>query len=319
MIQKARDEDKPSYGIGSQPTNDQSSLGPELSPEDDAAGPMAVLQGDVGMVDIPSSRVANLESASTPFSISDDSVTEGEASSAAPTGAEPTVRGPVPLPDRMEQTGELTQPNLTKESEDGASFKTVESHPVRDGPASKLLDVTIGLQVSQADIQDRGIERTSKEISEPETVRTVIEIPPSQKKAKKLPIPKIFVQNPSDATEVDVPSFTRKLPAGNGTPINAPRTLKSATAAAEGRRPSAVGGPLSRPKIEAANDQGTNEEPKTPPLKRRKLYLRKVRNAAARKVVLEITLGRELAKQTKPTLRRLAKGEYVTFEETSRR
>ena len=47
-------------------------------------------------------------------------------------------------------------------------------------------------------------------------------------------------------------------------------------------------------------------------VKRRKLYLRKARNAAARRVILQITLGRELATQTKPALRKLANGETIT-------
>lgn len=49
-----------------------------------------------------------------------------------------------------------------------------------------------------------------------------------------------------------------------------------------------------------------------PKVKRRKLYLRKVRNAAARRVILKITLGRELATRTKPALRKLANGETIT-------
>jgi hypothetical protein len=319
MIQKARDEETPPSGTERPPTNDQSSLGPELSPEGAAVGSVAVPPGDVGLVDFPSSRIINLESARTTSSIADDSVTDVGASSAAPMGLETTLPRPVPRPEGTEQTEELTQPNLTKESEDGASFKTVESHPVGDGAASRLLDLTIGLQVSQADIQDVGNGRDSREISEPETVRTVTEIPLSQQKSKRLPIPKIFVQNPSDATDIDIPSFTRNESAGKGIAINAPRSLESATAAAEGRRPSTAGGPLGRLIPDAGNVPEENEEAKTPPLKKRKLYLRKVRNAAARKVILEITLGRELAKQTKPMLRRLAKGEYVTFEDPVRR
>lgn len=51
------------------------------------------------------------------------------------------------------------------------------------------------------------------------------------------------------------------------------------------------------------------EEPKMPKIKRRKLYLRKARNVAARKVILNVALGRELALDTKPALRRLAHGE----------
>lgn len=48
-------------------------------------------------------------------------------------------------------------------------------------------------------------------------------------------------------------------------------------------------------------------------LKKRKLYLRKARNAAARRFILKATLGRQLAGQTKPALRRLADGETITI------
>ena len=51
--------------------------------------------------------------------------------------------------------------------------------------------------------------------------------------------------------------------------------------------------------------------PVLPPLKRRKLYLRKARNLAMRKTVLQAMLGRQLADQTKPALRMLAHGERV--------
>lgn len=51
--------------------------------------------------------------------------------------------------------------------------------------------------------------------------------------------------------------------------------------------------------------------PVLPPLKRRKLYLRKARNLAMRKTILQAMLGRQLADQTKPALRMLAHGERV--------
>lgn len=44
-------------------------------------------------------------------------------------------------------------------------------------------------------------------------------------------------------------------------------------------------------------------------VKRRSLYLRKARNLAARKTILKVTLGRQLAVPTKQSLRQLASGE----------
>ena len=51
---------------------------------------------------------------------------------------------------------------------------------------------------------------------------------------------------------------------------------------------------------------------------KRKLYLRKIRNAAARKTILKATLGRQLAIPTKQMLRLLANGENLTIPDVSR-
>ena len=59
------------------------------------------------------------------------------------------------------------------------------------------------------------------------------------------------------------------------------------------------------------------QAPKTQVLKKRKLYLRKVRNAAARKTILQLTLGRQLAIPTKEMLRLLASGENLTVPDLS--
>ncbi len=50
---------------------------------------------------------------------------------------------------------------------------------------------------------------------------------------------------------------------------------------------------------------------------KRKLYLRKIRNAAARKTILKATLGRQLAIPTKQMLRLLADGENLTVPDLS--
>ena len=59
------------------------------------------------------------------------------------------------------------------------------------------------------------------------------------------------------------------------------------------------------------------KESKAPRVKKRKLYIRKARNAAARKTILKMTLGRRLAVPTKQALRRLAKGEDVDLQDLS--
>lgn len=54
------------------------------------------------------------------------------------------------------------------------------------------------------------------------------------------------------------------------------------------------------------------QAPKDQKLPKRKLYLRKFRNVAARKTILKATLGRQLAIPTKQMLRLLANGENLT-------
>jgi len=49
-------------------------------------------------------------------------------------------------------------------------------------------------------------------------------------------------------------------------------------------------------------------------VKRRSLCLRKARNLAARKTILKITLGRQLAVPTKQSLRQLANGDSAIAE-----
>ena len=53
-------------------------------------------------------------------------------------------------------------------------------------------------------------------------------------------------------------------------------------------------------------------------VQKRKLYLRKIRNAAARKTILKATLGRQLAIPTKQMLRLLANGENLTIPDVSK-
>lgn len=53
-------------------------------------------------------------------------------------------------------------------------------------------------------------------------------------------------------------------------------------------------------------------------VRKRNLYLRKFRNAAARKMILKATLGRQLAVPTKQMLRLLADGENLTSPDLSK-
>ena len=55
--------------------------------------------------------------------------------------------------------------------------------------------------------------------------------------------------------------------------------------------------------------------PDLPPLRKRQSFIRKARNLAARQAFLDATLGRQVAAETKPVLRRMANGEMVVVEE----
>ncbi|MCJ1468251.1 hypothetical protein MMC07_006879 [Pseudocyphellaria aurata] len=149
---------------------------------------------------------------------------------------------------------------------------------------------------------------TSKAEPEPEAPDSGVEMPRSSVESPKLPVPKIFIERVSDAPESDM-----------AWPSSRPQTIEEKRQ--EGKLRQALTGALSA----GASGSKTHsaglhspilpqiaedvEEPKTPKIKRRRLYLRKARNVAARKTILKATLGRELAQDTKPALRRLAHGE----------
>lgn len=106
-------------------------------------------------------------------------------------------------------------------------------------------------------------------------------------KAQKPPVPKILIEAASDATDEDLPL---DIP-----PIQTvPRAVPSVSAI-----PSEV-----IPEIAENVD-----EPETPKLRKRKLYLRKMRNITLQKPILDAALGRQLASETKRKLKLLAKGE----------
>lgn len=107
-----------------------------------------------------------------------------------------------------------------------------------------------------------------------------------------LPPPKIFVQSPSSASEIPEPTPTPaaalavnseyKIKSRSGTVVSVEHTV-----------------------------HGASDKLSKKPVRKRSLYLRKVRNIAARKVVLNATLGRQMGERTKKRLRRLAKGEKL--------
>lgn len=284
-------------------------LGHETRHEGYSAGPTLAPQSDVSLEDLSSVQGIKSMEPSLASSSADSSITKGETPLATPVKPETTFSEPTQHSPQTDQTEKLPEPNSTRTlDKHRGSFEAVESHSGLANVEGRVLDLIIGVQ---AEVRQKGNPRLSNDIPKLETVRTVVEIPSSFSTDKRLSIPKIHVQNPTEVTE---PEVAPRKTASRSNSLNTPRSLQSAVAGASGRRPTLPGTPPAFIASKPAEDPVTNEEPKLPPLKKRKLYIRKVRNVAARKIILEITLGRELAGPTKRRLRKLATGEDVGTE-----
>ena len=311
-ISNVGNEDVNSFATGNPSTRDQSSPFPgrETSRESYSAGPNTGPQRDVSSEDLRSVQGMKSKEPSWASSSPDVSLTKGEAPLAKPVNPEASLPELTPHFLGTDQKVTLPEPNSTRTlAEVGGSNETAISRLTLAGEEGRLLDLTIGVK---AEVRQVGNQSPLNAVPAVETVRTVIEIPPSNSTDKRLSVPKIHVQNPTEGTEPEV--LPRRVSASSQSSISRPRSLQSSPRGSVGGRSSLSTRPPSFIESKSAEDQRTKEEPQTPPLKRRKLYLRKVRNAAARVVILEITLGRQLAKQTKPKLRRLARGEQVGLE-----
>lgn len=172
-----------------------------------------------------------------------------------------------------------------------------------------------------------------------------------------LPPPKIVVQSPSSASElpeplttpaVPVPADEYKIKTRSGTIVSVEHTVHGAADklsqtppkkqkiflrkvrnivarrvilnATLGRQ---MGGRTKRRLRQLARGEelpsspipAQENAPDLPPLRKRKSFIRKARNLAARQAFLDATLGRQVAAETKPVLRRMANGEMVVVEE----
>lgn len=106
-------------------------------------------------------------------------------------------------------------------------------------------------------------------------------------KAQKPPVPKILIEAASDATDDDPPLDIAPIQ-------TVPRAVPSVSDVPSGVIPAIA---------------ENVDVPETPKLRKRKLYLRKMRNVALQKPVLDAALGRQLGSETKRILELLAKGE----------
>ena len=120
-------------------------------------------------------------------------------------------------------------------------------------------------------------------------------------------IPIITLQRPSREPSETVPSDKEPTPANEQDAEEAPIEIPRA---AERIRDDSTA-----PVTIIPRPTNTELETSLIPMRinRRKMALRKVRNVAARRRLLNATLGRQLAQPTKEALQRLAKGEEVTI------
>ena len=184
----------------------------------------------------------------------------------------------------------------------GSSCKPLGSQVDVEGSSKLSLDLTVDLGTLNEDPD------TIKETREPRASDPEAENPSPFLENRKLPVPKIFVERASDATDIDIPWTAPSLPKVEEKrhygkleqgPIGVLSSRVSST-------PKGVGG-LHSPILPQIAENV--EEPESPKIRKRNLYVRKARNIAARKVILKLALGRQLAEETKPALRRLAHGE----------
>ena len=120
--------------------------------------------------------------------------------------------------------------------------------------------------------------------------------------------PKITVHKPTDSFQSD---------------ISGPRTINQVLAEERETQPSTESTPAVQKAPTAPvssfiprlldTPTGTGVH-KIVKVRKRSLYIRKARNIAARKTILNMTLGRQLASSTKQALRQLANGETIIDE-----
>ena len=217
----------------------------------------------------------------------------------------------VKLPNDVDVASPSKSPGASRNPSDLSELRKIRS--VNDAAASlgTSLDPATSPRYLSTPLQEHN---AAKEEPEPETPDTLAEVPRSSTEGQKLPVPKILIERPNDAQHIKMNSAAPLLPKIDKGQESKLRQALTGALSEGAAGPKAPGTGLHNPVLPQIAENA--EEPKTPKIKRRKLYLRKARNVAARKIVLEVALGRELAHDTKPALRRLARGEpYVRSSE----
>ena len=128
--------------------------------------------------------------------------------------------------------------------------------------------------------------------------------------------PKIMIHKPSQSSEAENPSSTNdESRASEHQSLPQERTSQTSPPSQSAPDSTLTDAP---PMQSMSLKPIAWQAPKDQKVQKRKLYLRKARNAVARKTILKATLGRQLAIPTKQMLRLLANGGNVTIPQLSR-
>jgi len=238
----------------------------------------------------------------------------GQNNESQPPELKPSETQPVDIMKRISVPSSINARDEDGDEEAGqqSERQTPKLKPSETKPVDIMGRISVPPSIYARDRDDDEEAGQQSEMQTPELKRSEtkavdimdrISVPPSinsrrgSKPAKKvtLPPPKIFVLSPSDATPLDDElAEPHPTPAGhlhndeyritsrNGSIVSVQHTVNS-----------------------AAEKLGSS------PVKKRKLYLRKARNLAARRVFLNAALGRKMGGRTKDRLQRLARGEEV--------
>lgn len=259
----------------------------------------------------------------------------------SPTGGE-SVAGTVKHPPHEPPRNSLS---LSSDSDDderrvaGSDSDAVEDLAERSAPASENgrieniakqgeTEVTVGSEDTGTHLQLSYGARS--ECADHPVVRTVIDVPLKEESPatpSTTPIPPVVdrISPPSSSVPYYAPPkiMVHKPSQSSVSENPASRTIDEVLANDGQSLPQAPGSTQDSNLTDAAPMQSMSltpiawQAPKTPVLKKRNLYLRKIRNAAARKTILQLTLGRQLAVPTKEMLRLLANGENLTVPDLS--
>lgn len=264
----------------------------------------------------------------------------------------PTENIPEQTKDLQDTTASSQEVELPKDQPESTVVKVLInfSHPPEKPPKGRKIRIPEIFIKDASQAKDINIPKPAPEVTVINTpkpapeVTVPKELSPGEARNSDVDdsIPEASVHNalPTGGSEaVHAPDSIPKVSVFNELPQDEPWWLGPPTPMVYGSevksqdKPWPLGPSITKPPVNSENTSNRNkmlakaharrQEPTNngvqgrSRVRRRKLYVRKARNAAARRILLEIALGRQLASQTKPALRRLANGETITPDSQS--